>query len=133
MDNFDEKWPDWDELGKKFRKSVRPFFKSLFISDFFNWMPAVPFVGRLFNPFLHEEEDAFYLKIPLPGIPKNHVEIRKNEEFITVRAMREGEPVEKEFRIPRGVIRSQIKAKYQNGLLQVRMPKGKPDSQLEID
>ena len=136
MDEFDQPHHrDWRKAKAEFRRHCRPWFKHRFPGDWSHGMHGMPgrFMRRRFNPFLHEETDAYVLKVPLAGVKKEDIDLQKNDTFLIIRYPRHGKTRAKEFFIPRNVNREKIQAKYENGLLEIRMPKSEPDTPIEIE
>lgn len=76
---------------------------------------------------VQEEEDHFLLSLELPGIAKDQVKIEAidNQLTITGERHRRGERTSfhRSFSLPRGVDVSQVEAQYQDGILQLYIPK----------
>jgi HSP20 family protein len=94
------------------------------------WIPPVDIV---------EEKDRILLTAELPGFQENDVEVQMEGGVLTIRGERKSES-EKEgrtfhrmersygqfvrsFTLPNNVDRDNIKAKFNNGLLEIEMPK----------
>jgi len=94
------------------------------------WIPAMDLV---------EEEDEFVLRADLPGLSEDDVEIEIKDSVLTIsgerkaKETREGEGyyrVERAFgnfsrslSLPEGVAAEQVTASFDNGVLEVRVPK----------
>ncbi|KAI9138702.1 HSP20-like chaperone [Paraphysoderma sedebokerense] len=98
--------------------------------------------GVLWRPStdVYEDENDIIIHVDLPGVPKEDITIDTTENEITIHgeAKRPGEFVaassrvrernigkfRKIVRLPTGVDMNNVKTKYENGLLEVRVPKG---------
>ena len=95
------------------------------------WMPAVD---------VREDASALTLEFELPGLEPEHVEVTAENGVLTVRGEKRVERKEgsdrryhlvertygsfsRSFQLPAGVDESQIDAQFENGVLQVRIPK----------
>lgn len=88
-----------------------------------------------------EEGDAFVLRAELPGVPKENLKVEVKENRLNLSGKKEstwqGEKGEyrysessygefsRSFELPRNVDGHAIKAEYVNGVLTLRIPKGK--------
>lgn len=88
---------------------------------------------------LTETEDAFHLKVDLPGLDKKDVHVRMEDNRLTISGERREEKTKKEknrvhtersfgsfyrsLRLPKSVNESKIEAHFQNGVLNVQLPK----------
>jgi HSP20 family protein len=95
-----------------------------------NWSPAVD---------IREDEKELTFEFELPGIKAENVEITADNGVLTVRGEKQGERNENEgrfhvversygsftrsFQLPQGLDDDQIEASFENGVLQVRIPK----------
>ena len=95
------------------------------------WMPAVD---------VREDASNLTLEFELPGLDPEHVEVTAENGVLTVRGEKRAERKEgndrryhlvertygsfsRSFQLPAGVDESQIDAQFENGVLQVRIPK----------
>ncbi len=104
------------------------------------------FMGRSFFDLVHEEETApvnvkkteegFTLEIGLPGFSRDQIEVSVANDILTVRASKkeestqEGEylvrelhteSLERQLSLPPGLGKEEIRAKYENGLLRLKI------------
>jgi HSP20 family protein len=95
-----------------------------------SWMPPLD---------IHETEDELVYSFDLPGIPEEKIEIEIQDDTLTVSAEREKVAEESGDRfyrferrhgtfsravgLPQGIDESKIAASYENGVLEVRVPK----------
>lgn len=104
------------------------------------------FMGRNFFDQLHEEEtapvnvkkvaDGYTLEIGLPGFNREQIEVNVANDVLTIRATKEEshqedgaylhrelhtESLERQISLPPGSGKEDIQAKYENGLLQLRI------------
>ncbi|KAI9138699.1 HSP20-like chaperone [Paraphysoderma sedebokerense] len=120
--------------------------------DFGTWVPRIPrhlgsrimdtTEGTLWRPAtdVYEEENSIVIHVDLPGVPKEDIQIDTNDQNeITIHgdAKRPGEFVaassrvrernigkfRKIIRLPAGVDFDKVAAKYENGLLEVKVCK----------
>ena len=102
---------------------------------------------------LKEEADRFLVQAELPGMTKDDVSIEMDDEVLVITANKEQEREEEEggyirrergcmrfyrqLRLPENVDRGGIKAKMENGVLEVVLPKVKASeekrSKIEVD
>ena len=132
---FDD-WMDDFPFGKDFEKE---FEKSMF--------PAKnPLYGKhaknLMKTDVRETDDAYEVDIDLPGFKKDEVTAELNDGYITISAAKgldkdekdkkTGKYIRKEryagsmsrsFYIGEGITQDEISAKYENGILQLKIPK----------
>ena len=103
--------------------------------------PATTRQAQAFVPTLDvwEEADALVYAFDLPGIPKDQIAIEVEDGALTVSATREREQKVEADRfqrferrygsfsrtvgLPQGVSEDQIKATYEHGVLEIRVPK----------
>ena len=98
--------------------------------------------SRLMKTDVHETEDSYELAIDLPGFKKDEVTAELNDGYITISAAKgldkdekdkkTGKYIRKEryagsmsrsFYIGEGITQDEISAKYENGILQLKIPK----------
>jgi HSP20 family protein len=95
-----------------------------------NWLPAVD---------VWETESELVLSVDLPGIPEEEIAVELNENVLTVsgeRSRSSEQSTERYYRyerrfgsfsrsvtLPPGVQEDAISAKYENGVLEIRVPK----------
>jgi len=116
--------------------------------DWFNTeMPFMSDKGSLlpstFNPTVdvYETEKAFMMDIEIPGMKKDDLKIRVEDDFLNITGEKRFEKdvsdkkhkyrrmeraygsFQRSFELPPGVDASQIEAKYDNGVLKVSVPK----------
>ncbi len=74
----------------------------------------------------NEESNQYELSIEVPGISKEKIKVKANNEFLFVtvdnRKTEEEKPYEKRFSFRQVVDLGKIKAKYNNGLLYIEVP-----------
>ena len=75
-----------------------------------------------------EGEDAYELKMELPGFAKKEVSVEIEQDILTVSASRKWEEKEKSetkrsVRLPKDAETGKAKAKLENGILAVHLPK----------
>ncbi len=88
---------------------------------------------------IYEDEHAITLKVEVPGIEENDIDVLLENQTLTLRGERKFEKEEKEenfhrierrygsftrsFTLPNTVDTANVKAEYANGVLSVRLPK----------
>lgn len=91
---------------------------------------------------IHETDTEIVLEAELPGVSKENIEIILDDNYLTLRAnQQEEKEVKKEnylrkerrtgslvrtFLLPAEVKEEEAKAKFENGLLELRLPKKEP-------
>lgn len=111
------------------------------ISEIVDWFEqGSPFRMRTFGPIVRVEDfvedDTYVVRVELPGIdPDKDVQLEANDDSLTIRGERREEEHDKlhhEFRygsfsrtipLSRGVNTDDVKATYDNGVLEVRVPR----------
>ncbi len=140
----------------KFSNQMPSVFDRFFENDFFDWsnrnysntnttLPAVN---------IKEDKDGFEVEMSAPGFEKSDFKIELNNSLLTISSEKKIENETKEgqqftrkefsyqsfnrsFTLPETVEGEKIKAKYENGILSVSIPKKeeakpKPVKQIEI-
>jgi HSP20 family protein len=135
----------------KFRKSTRDPLQHVLnvpsvFEPFLNIGWDEPFPSLAENNFpavdVSEDKEHLYVKADLPGFDKKDIKVNLNDGYLTVEAERKSEVDNKDktyHRIERtyglyrrsiyvglNVEESSIQAKYNNGVLDVTVPKSKP-------
>ena len=98
---------------------------------------------------IHENAEAFVIRLDLPGVPQEDVKITILGDTLAVRGERkveenrEGDPVtyrerlfgtfERNFTLTARVRADQVKATYRDGVLEVRVPKAEEAKVREIE
>ena len=104
-----------------------------------------PFSGGLsFRVDVKDDGDAYQLKADMPGFQKDQIHVDLNEDVLTISAgldenreeknengyvLRERRTgaVRRSFNV-KGIDKDAISARYENGVLQLSLPKEKPDA-----
>ncbi len=128
------KWDPFKELQSLQEKIDRIFEESLRgreVSPFSgSWVPAVD---------IYETDDAIILEAELPGMDEKDIEVKVEDNVLTIKGERKFEKEAKEenyyrmeryygsfqrsFSLPSNVDLDKIKAEYKKGILKVTMPK----------
>lgn len=119
------------------RRGLRPFGPGTF-ADFFNWPESWP-TWQGFNVDVKETSDGYELIADLPGVSKDNILISLDDGYLSI-AVRQDEiqSEDKENYIRRerrqmsssrsfyvGSIQPQdVSARYENGILEIKFPKG---------
>jgi len=104
-----------------------------------SWYPAVD---------LAETENEFKIVAELPGLTRDDVKITVNDDVITLRGTKQSETIsnednwsqvertygafERSFRLGGSVDKSKVKARFENGVLTVVLPKSEESRPREI-
>ncbi len=117
------------------------FFKPMFYEN-----------GRELKTNIKETEKEYELDLELPGYGKDEIKISLDDGYLTVSASKQkkeedgkkfirreiSESTSRSYYVGTGVSREQIKAKYNNGILSLTVPKEQPkqlknDKYIEIE
>lgn len=119
------------------REHGMPRFFDDFEKDFFNGFPTIT---AAFRTDIEDAGDHYVMKSELPGFSKEDINIDINGECMTVRAVHEESEEEKKKNFVRrersygsfsrsfdisGIDANGIAAKYENGILELTLPKMK--------
>ena len=83
-----------------------------------------------------DENDEIAVFTELPGVEKNDIRLRSNEENLTISVDSKGRKYHKELELPDSVLPTSAKATYKNGVLEVRFKKaeaGGRERQIKIE
>ena len=129
------------------------FYNDDLFDDLFNWNNRHVHNQRGSSPSVNikENEDGFSLEMATPGLQKEDLKIEVNNDILTISSERKEENKEEKenfsrrefsyqsfsrsFTLPETVNSDDIKAKYENGILNVSIPKkeeAKPKEKVEI-
>jgi HSP20 family protein len=127
----------WDPVRDldSFQSDVNRLFDT-----FFGARPAAE-AGRRWTPAMDlvESDDHLVLKADLPGLDKEDVEIEVKDDVLTISGERKAEHTERQggyhrverayggfvrsLSLPKGIDPDQVKAEFEKGVLEVRIPK----------
>jgi HSP20 family protein len=123
----------------KFPTAVNPF--NVFVNDFFNHAQAPKYYGQQ-AVNIYENAEGFKLQIVAPGYKKEHLKVSAENDLLTItanvetEAQPEGESTIKKqystkaftktFNLDAKVNTDNIWAQYENGILNVWLPKVTP-------
>jgi len=122
------------------------------LDNLFNetWWPTTRWDEEIeeFQPFsrLSEDKDNYYLGVDLPGIKKEEVKINVEDNVLRIHGERKEEKEGRhqhyseifygsftcEFPLPSSVDNSKIKAHYENGVLNITIPKSAESKTKEV-
>jgi len=104
----------------------------------FSW-GLEPLVGEMAPVDLKETDEEYILKVELPGLEKDDVQISLEQNVLTIRGEKKEEDVrenesfhkkeirygwfERSFNLPGDINEKKINAKMKNGVLTIRVPK----------
>ncbi|MCP3852961.1 MAG: Hsp20/alpha crystallin family protein [Gammaproteobacteria bacterium] len=103
-----------------------------------DWMPVVD---------IEETEDAFAIKAELPGVEKDDVSINIDKGILTIKGEKKTETEDKKrhriecsygsfvrsFTLPQSVKVDEVQAEYNNGILNLNIPKSEEAKPKEIE
>jgi len=142
-----EKWRPFKELEEMERR----------MEDLFRWpfIPSVwrrlPTVGRGWTPPIEmfEKEDKFIVKAELPGMKKEEIDVSIVGDTLTIKGERKAETEVKEenyyccercygsflrsITLPTAIDIKKVEANYQNGVLELVLPKAPEVKPQKID
>ena len=143
-------------LQKLTPKNIEKMFEDMFEESFIpsNWM-RLPRFKRLkdledFNPSvdMYDKKDEIVVKAEVPGMKKEDVKVSVTDDVLTIKGeMKKQEEVKKEdyycsersfgsfsrvLNLPAKVKADKIKAKFENGLLEIHMPKADGSKPKEV-
>lgn len=124
-----------------FRRSIQNLVADILAQDPFVannlWIPPVDLI---------ETEDAYLVSVELPGIHKDDVHIRIQDEKLTISGERKSQshqlhhfrkesfdgPFSRTIALPGPVDQSKVTAKYNNGIVEIALPKQEKNKGKEI-
>lgn len=132
--------PSWNRLSNLRDELDRLFDSTLSQADpgLFGWTPALD---------VYENPDKFVVRVELPGMKKDELEISLHENSLTVAGERRkessqsAEPSRSEryfgrfqrtFALPKAVQENKIEATYKDGILTVTLPKAEESKPKKI-
>ncbi|MFC2162346.1 Hsp20/alpha crystallin family protein [Candidatus Altiarchaeota archaeon] len=99
-----------------------------------------------------ESEDAFTLRMDVPGVPKDDIEINVSDDVLSLTAVRDEKDRKEDegyilderrymrfsrsFRLPKDVDSENVKARYKDGILEINLvkkPAGKAEHNVKIE
>ncbi|MGB0838744.1 MAG: Hsp20/alpha crystallin family protein [Chitinophagales bacterium] len=127
------------------------FFNDFFGNDLFKGIDHARNVAHRYNSTnIVETEHAFEVEVALPGFEKTEVKVGVDKDLLNIMAERQNEASEenkterkyirkgfsntnykRSFHIPEQVEKVGIKAKYENGVLTVMLPKVAPSPEVD--
>lgn len=136
----------WSELDRQFDAMRSRFFENLGLAPFAPFGPAVPShdagVFRAARADVSDTGSGYTIVAEIPGIPKEKLDIRVRGALVEIRgeSTKESEEKRGEFvqhersyagyyralELPEPVVGTEAKAKVENGLLELELPKLHP-------
>lgn len=126
-------WEPWENMERRFED----FLRSSFSPAVRRWVPKEPSWTPAMD--LTERKDKFVVTMELPGIKVEDVDVSVSDSTLTIKGEKKTEKEVKEesyystertygsflrsIDLPRGVDAGKIKASYENGILEVDLPK----------
>ncbi len=136
-------WDPFQEMETLLDRYNRSSRKTLANSDdrsfeVGDWMPVVD---------IEETEDAFSIKAELPGVEKDNVSINIDKGVLTIKGEKKTETEDKKrhrvecsygsfvrsFTLPQSVNVDDVEAEYNNGILNLTIPKSEEAKPKEIE
>lgn len=127
-----------DEIDRLFEEPLSELARTSQL--FSGWTPALD---------LHEDKDNFIVKIELPGMKKEDIEVTLHDGSLSISGERKGEEKFKDadvyrserffghfqrtVTLPAAVAAEKIKAQYKDGVLTVTLPKAEEAKPKQID
>ncbi len=137
-----KKWEDQAMTLMKFSDRLPSLFDHFFDNELMNWSNRNYSTTNTTLPSVNikEDEEAFHVEMAAPGLEKKDFKVELNNNVLTISSEKEEEHEEKEgeqftrrefsyqsfnrsFTLPETVESDKIKAKYENGILKVDIPK----------
>jgi HSP20 family protein len=132
--------------------NIFPFNHRLdqYFNDFFYPAENIFRQADYWNPAtdVYENDDAYVIKVELPGLDKDHVHVDLKENILTIKGERseesemKGEKVyqqerfqgkfQRAFELPAKVESDKIEAEFTAGLLKIKIPKSKEEKPRQI-
>jgi HSP20 family protein len=128
-------------MGDFFDRRMRPWWPE-------RWLRAEPMEIAAPAVDLYEEKDEIVVKAELPGIEKNNIEVNLSDHHLTIKGEKKKEEEVKEenyyrsersygsflrtLELPTEVLGDKVKASFNNGILEVRLPKTEEAKAKEI-
>lgn len=118
--------------------SLPSILDEFFNEDWLDFLPAKEF--KNFSPLgdVIENDEAFELELMLPGVGKENIKLKVDDDVLAITAERKKVEdnkynriesyfgnFKKTYTLPKDVDRENIKASYENGVLKVTIPKDK--------
>ena len=132
-------WSGFSELEQQFDRLFNGNLPGM-RSASGTWLPAVD---------IRETDDAFILEADLPGLTKEDISLSVVEDRITLKGSRKREErheekgyrryeraegtFERSFRIDGGIDAAKVEARFENGVLTVRLPKPEESKPRQIE
>lgn len=130
-------WHDLRNLRKEVHRVVKDFLRNEPEWESGYWQPAVDLV---------ETDDAYVVIAEIPGVKRDEIKISMNENNLRISGERKPlhdlkqhlrsecyyGPFRRSIHIPDEVNKEKITAKYENGLLEVTLPRQKKSAAQEI-
>lgn len=123
------------------RRHLARLFEDFLNEDWSGLLPT-PFGGRDVRVDIRETDTEIVLEAELPGVKKEDIEITLDDNHLTLRAKTQAETEEKRdnylrrerrsgsltrsFLLPAEVKEEEVKARFENGLLELKLPKKEP-------
>jgi len=122
------------------------------LNRIFNAVPVDPETdGAAYVPAvdLHESDEAYTLVADLPGMTKADIDVRVHDDVVTIKGERKHEEwkqddgwrriersygnFQRSFRLPDGIDATKVEARFENGVLQVILPKPEQSKPRQIE
>ncbi|MGA1846994.1 Hsp20/alpha crystallin family protein [Deferribacter abyssi] len=117
--------------------------------DFFKVPKTLDDVAKFIPDIdIAETKDAFIIKADLPGLSEKDIEVSLTNNILTIKGERKEEKEEKdknyyrkervfgsflrEIQIPKKVQSDKVKAKFKNGVLEIKLPKAEEEKEKTV-
>lgn len=110
------------------RRVFSPAFRFPVLDDLVERFFENSWASPTFHGDLYEDGDAYHLRVDLPGLPKEAIQLSVERGQLTITGERKGEAegrtaIRQTITLPEDVDAEAISAKAENGVLTVRLPK----------
>ncbi len=139
------------KLEEEFHRMLADFWRDPFEFETPEFrMPSFKIRGEVFQPVsidVSETKDEVIVRADLPGFNKEDIKLKATEWTVTIEAEKSEEKVEQDeqyyrrerkmgkvsrtVELPAEVIPEKAKAKFENGVLEIRLPKKEPEEKEE--
>jgi HSP20 family protein len=112
-------------------------FRREFDRLFDDWLTPSTYGLRTDSHFVpacevEERDDHYLLAIEMPGVKKDDIKMEAVDNQIVISGERRNEKFQRTFALPTGVDEGQIEANYQDGVLQIVIPKAESANPRQI-
>ncbi len=138
---FETMWTSPSDFERAFERLSRQFFEAAPKSSLAFWGERLPALADVVD-----KGTSFVLRVDLPGVPKEKIDVRVNGSTVSIRAEnvettadegylcreRAYRQLERTLELPEPVVAEQVKAEYKDGVLSIEVPKAHPATEQKI-